>query len=804
MTSAVYDGLPHSEIETGRVKDNIAGACSSIQGQRQRPSLPFRQVSNTRQPINQPTTLHATPPCMKPVRPIAISMVLSPVWQSASSLVVQAMATTIRRQPSARGFHGRVVARILPPGYDESGEMRRKFIKQKIDPSVLVPGTGPWHYRPAKPTIENDGDGNNIMATDKQCTTIHVILYGDDGNNNNSSSTATQHPISFELNRDSQECVEKTMKRLVRSLSKHLASKNQNSSSNNNNSNPTSSDTANNNNGIKSKPRPPTFPLELDSSIWKLNKDTMEVQEEWREAMLQTNQDFWPLVKRTPAIVYCEVEEVEADLILQCNPPTIWGVKTFQAFDRHLYVGVPIVLDFDLLFCDNVDVTWFVNDKMVQQGPSLGYVPTQNDLGGKLSVLIRPWRPTHDGFGCEEAYTFSNCIEGPPENYLLTLRPRWTRERDAISRQHLRVLTYNILADQNALWGTDIVARTYESYVEPWILRKQRRMPLILQEILAYQADLVCLQEVDKSVFLDLLEPSMRFCGYEGFYSGKGGDDTNEGCAMFWSLNRFDSLPHSARETHYLRDSMPLPAIPNDNCDSDGTHKDSNGDWPSIKTVARLLRQRPDLDIVVSNILGHVVQMAPLVLRDSGRRIWVCNTHLYFHPMASHIRTLQMFALCRRLGENLEERPGAAIICGDFNANLTDPAGRILIERHVPANAKYLKLDLNRFSWDGRGLLETYDTDFPELRLPDDEKLFPLMRSALSEDGPVTHFIKFFQGRLDHIVVGGAGLEPVGNAPMPQLRDLGRHTAMPSEFLPSDHVSLVAELKIGDGEQDMN
>ena len=222
-------------------------------------------------------------------------------------------------------------------------------------------------------------------------------------------------------------------------------------------------------------------------------------------------------------------------------------------------------------------------------------------------------------------------------------------------------------------------------------------------------------------------------------------------------------------------------------------------DWPATRTISDLFRERPDLYQVVSETLGHCVQIVPLQPRASGGQLlWMTNTHIYYHPEGSHIRTLQMYTICRQLGRDLEDRPGGVVVCGDFNADLTDPAGRILVERFVPANAKYQKLDLNRFSWNGRSG-QGFDTDFPELCLPANEDLFPSMRSALHEAAPVTHFIKGFQKTLDHIVVGGGGptctLEPVSNAPMPSRRDLGRDTAMPSEFLPSDHVALVVELR---------
>lgn len=44
---------------------------------------------------------------------------------------------------------------------------------------------------------------------------------------------------------------------------------------------------------------------------------------------------------------------------------------------------------------------------------------------------------------------------------------------------------------------------------------------MIIAEILAYKADIICLQEVDASIHDSLLGPVLAACGYQGFYSDK-------------------------------------------------------------------------------------------------------------------------------------------------------------------------------------------------------------------------------------------------------------------------------------------
>lgn len=664
-------------------------------------------------------------------------------------------------RPSSRLFHGRIVARRLPNGVNGDDELRSKPINRQVDPSILVPGAGPLHIRPEGPRIEPTFQlpitkiDPSKSSSSEEWTTLQIFIYG---NKNGPFEDTT----CFQMNRDSSEEVGKSLKRMKITLDRKLIKGNEK----------------------KKVKTPADTPESEDFSVWRL-----EPFKEWSEALSITNREFWGTAHQTPFIVRLNANGTVLDMLVEHNPPSIWGIRTFDDFDSHLYVGIPVVLDVDPLFCDTVEASWFVNGKLMQKDQSLSYTPRPNDVGGTLSVLLRPMRESHDGMGCEDAYCFTNKIELPPENYILNMRPTWTSKRDFTSKQYIRIITYNILADQNAFQAPGIPTRFYQSYLDASVLRRQRRMPLILQEVLAYDADIVCLQEVDRSVYHGLFEPTMRNLGYEGYFSGKSSEGNQEGCCMFWSSRRFENVIESHRETHSLKDLIP-------SSDKSSTEKSPNGEWPSTRTISDLLHDRPDLDSVLRQTLGHVVQIVPLHLRGSKESLWVSNTHLFYHPSASHIRTLQMYGICRQLGRNLLDRPGSLIVCGDFNANLTDPAGRILVDRHVPANTKYLKLDLNRFAWDNRRPRQRFDTDFPELRLPDDECLFPSMRSALQEAAPVTHFIEGFQGTLDHIVVGGPTIEPVRSAPMPSMRDLGRHTAMPSEFLPSDHVSLVAEIKL--------
>jgi mRNA deadenylase 3'-5' endonuclease subunit Ccr4 len=64
-------------------------------------------------------------------------------------------------------------------------------------------------------------------------------------------------------------------------------------------------------------------------------------------------------------------------------------------------------------------------------------------------------------------------------------------------------------------------------------------MPLLVYEILAYQPDIICLQEVDSGVFDELLRPVLEAHGYHGYYSNKASAQLEGEYNYYWSLSRF-------------------------------------------------------------------------------------------------------------------------------------------------------------------------------------------------------------------------------------------------------------------------
>jgi mRNA deadenylase 3'-5' endonuclease subunit Ccr4 len=548
----------------------------------------------------------------------------------------------------------------------------------------------------------------------------------------------------------------------------------------------------------------------------------------------------------------------ELCFLLEAFPPTIYSVTAFEYWGTYIYVGVPITIQVETLYATNSRVDWFLNGIYYQStyDNAHTYIPLLSHLHKKVTLLITPYRNyddaansndtnpnsflKHTGIGCEKAYRFRRIVETLPVNRILNVRNNWlleTKHQHLLDRYNnnnddvwntgknsidndsgnnrsmheiiesgriIRVMTYNLLADSHAYKVRNQIT-TYP-YVNKDIMDKARRMPLILHEILAYNADVICLQEVDYLVFETLLHPTLQQYGYEGYYSSKHDVNSNEGCAMFWSLRSFASVSEEDQQTVLLRDLVE-PGDGNGTNDEVGT----TNEWSSVnQSIWSLLLQRPDLHMVLSTQLPHVAQMVPLMLLDhpssdrkshfSSRPIWVTNTHLYYHPQASHIRLLQMVHFLRHVHGFIKNVPGEILLCGDLNSSAQTSTGKLILNHTVPKNYRRSQIHLNTF----RDTTLTLDDEFPSFTLPDS---FPVLRSAIDPPAEFTHCTHEFCGTLDHIIYSTSSFDrilPKSSAPMPSEYDVtnGTVTGMPSLNIPSDHVSLVCDFVVKEDESE--
>jgi CCR4-NOT transcription complex subunit 6 len=112
-------------------------------------------------------------------------------------------------------------------------------------------------------------------------------------------------------------------------------------------------------------------------------------------------------------------------------------------------------------------------------------------------------------------------------------------EREAMAAdpgvETFRVVCYNILCQRAA------TEKMY-GYTAAWALKWEYRKGHILAELLAHQAEFICLQEVDVVQYEEFFSPSLRDAGYDGIYYPKSRYKTMsessrrmvDGCAIFF------------------------------------------------------------------------------------------------------------------------------------------------------------------------------------------------------------------------------------------------------------------------------
>ena len=175
--------------------------------------------------------------------------------------------------------------------------------------------------------------------------------------------------------------------------------------------------------------------------------------------------------------------------------------------------------------------------------------------------------------------------------------------------------------------------------------------------------------------------------------------------------------------------------------------------WKSLSDMADLLDKHDHLKHVLFNKLGHVMQTVVLTQRKSQEKVVIGNSHLFYHPMASHIRCLKILMACRQLEiEHNENQMCPIIFCGDFNSHPKSGVMKLLLNRYVDSsNGKTWKTPLFVCEWEeGVGGELHHDVEAIDLELPPS---FPGFMSAYPEPPEFTHFIEAFVCTLDYILV---------------------------------------------------
>jgi len=314
------------------------------------------------------------------------------------------------------------------------------------------------------------------------------------------------------------------------------------------------------------------------------------------------------------------------------------------------------------------------------------------------------------------------------------------RIEERSSSSSIRVVQYNVLADI-------YTSKDRYYYCPSWALDWNYRKWKLLMEMLEYNPDVLCLQEVDHWEFWD--EELQRF-GYTGVYQRRP-SVKEDGVAIFYKKSKFSLQDIQCVDFNKLKaDDVPL----------------------SVSSY-RYIKNNVGLVLVLESIEKEI--------EKPKQTFVVAATHTYWDPKLSDLKLRQSHMLLDELQYFLRRRslPSTTplIICGDFNS--------------LPNSAVYELYSKGRVSGNHSDSLNyTSKKDFTHS--------FKLSSAYSQADEPLTNLTPWFQGTLDYIWYSNDQLELESILEMVHHVDIlneNQILALPTPMWSSDHMSLVCDLR---------
>ncbi|XP_017767786.1 PREDICTED: nocturnin isoform X2 [Nicrophorus vespilloides] len=278
----------------------------------------------------------------------------------------------------------------------------------------------------------------------------------------------------------------------------------------------------------------------------------------------------------------------------------------------------------------------------------------------------------------------------------------------------LRIFQWNVLSQSLGQFNDNFVKCPDEA------LEWHNRRFHMIEEIIEYCPDIICLQEVDHFNFLRYV---LNTQGYTGMFFPKpdspciyiDGNNGPDGCAIFYRKDKYELVKKESRILEIWR--------------------------------------------VQSN---QVAMLMILKVLETGKEICVVTTHLKARKGAllATLRNEQGRDLLNFLSTHCGDRP--VILCGDFNAEPTEPIYSTLLNNKFNLSSAY--------------------ADCKSSEEP------PYTTWKIREEGEVCHTIDYVFYTKDKLEVDAVLEFPTGDEIGPDR--------VPSNNYPSDHFSLVCDFKL--------
>ena len=369
---------------------------------------------------------------------------------------------------------------------------------------------------------------------------------------------------------------------------------------------------------------------------------------------------------------------------------------------------------------------------------------------------------------------------------------------DSEGAEKITILDYNILCHIYA-------SKTHYGYTPTKALSWEYRRDLILNEIRTYDADFVCLQEVDMESYNEFFRKELATQHYKGVFYPKSRARTMtdrearlvDGCAIFFKGQKYILLDKQFID--FANKAINRP-------DMKGEHDIFNRVMPK----------------------DHIAVVSLFENRMTGSRVMVVNAHIFWDPALEDVKLVQVAILMEQITEcserwasfppctdktafrhteqdgetdaeaneetpvkpspSLEYSEGSQlplIICGDLNCDMQGGIYELLARGSVPHDhPDFRNRSYGNFTRDGVShpfhLKSAYDGE-----APDGEKLLEF-----------TNYTPGFSGLIDYIWYSFNSLrlkQVLGNVDTEYLLTV---PGFPNFHFPSDHLPIFAEFSM--------
>lgn len=331
------------------------------------------------------------------------------------------------------------------------------------------------------------------------------------------------------------------------------------------------------------------------------------------------------------------------------------------------------------------------------------------------------------------------------------------------------ILSYNTLCDRYTtpqLYG----------YTASWALDWSYRSELLISEVLSYDTDILCLQEVNKETLDNLWIPTLEPKGYKCLFYPKTRARTMsseeekkvvDGCVICYKESKMDLLKY-----HHV-------------------------EYNSAALAKEDLKKSVD---VFNRVMtrDNIALIASFEMKETKQVFVIVNTHLHWDPAYCDVKLVQSAILIEQIESILKKylsgdtsdaplknlkakdmKMVPTVICGDFNSTSKSGVYQLFSQGSVPPTHE----DLKGYSYG----------NFTEKGIQ--QKL--VFKSAYADDLelPFTNFTPNFTESIDYIWYSTSGLKVKDLMGQVDPEYASHYVGFPNAHHPSDHVPIAAHLE---------